>query len=222
MATDVRIAMPTNAQILTLTQWFSPAYPVGAYSYSHGLEWAIEEGDVHDFASAFDWAADVLRHGTGWNDALFLAAAYHAVQDQLPGLDEDCRAFAPSKERLKETVLQGAAFCKITEAMLGQGLEGLTYPVAAGRAAKLADLPLELTVQMYLQAFLANQSAVAMRLVPLGQTEGQRLIRDLTPLCADIATEALSATLDDLSSTAFLSDIASMKHETQYSRIFRT
>lgn len=216
------IAMPTSAQILTLTQWFSPAYPVGAYSYSHGLEWAIEAGDVHDFQTTKEWVADVLSHGTGWNDALFLSAAFDTKDAALAELDEDCRAFAPSRERLKETDLQGAAFCEITAELLGESLKGLCYPIAVGGAAKLAELPLQLTMQMYLQAFLANLSAVAMRLVPLGQTDGQRLIRDLTPLCSEIAERALAATLDDLGSTAFMADIASMKHELQYSRIFRT
>ncbi len=209
-------------EILTLTQWFSPAYPVGAFSYSHGLEAAIDCEDVVDAVSTQDWIADVLQFGAGWNDALFIAAAHNADEANLVHLDKLCRAFAPSKERLKETVLQGEAFCNITTDMLGQDLTGLCYPVAVGRGAKLADLPLELTVQMYLQAFAGNLAAVAMRLVPLGQTDGQRLIRDLTPACAEIASRAMDASLDDLSSSAFLSDIASMKHETQYSRIFRT
>lgn len=222
MAMAGHTAMPTNLQILTLTQWFSPAYPVGAYAYSHGLEWAIEAGDVRDFTTAKEWVADVLNHGTGWNDALFLSAAFDAEEAALAELDEDCRAFAPSRERLKETDLQGAAFCEITAELLGERLAGLSYPIAVGRAAKLADLPLQLTMQMYLQAFLANLSAVAMRLVPLGQTDGQRLIRDLTPLCSEIAERAMVASLDDLGATAFMADIASMKHELQYSRIFRT
>ncbi|WP_373286753.1 urease accessory protein UreF [Actibacterium pelagium] len=219
---DGHTAMPTDAQILTLTQWFSPGYPVGAYAYSHGLEWGIEAGDVRDFSTAKQWVADVLSHGTGWNDALFMSAAFEADGDALAELDEECRAFAPSRERLKEADLQGAAFCEITGELLGARLKGLSYPVAVGRAARLADLPVQLTMQMYLQAFLANLAAVAMRLVPLGQTDGQRLIRDLTPMCSEIAKKAMGATLDDLSSTAFLADIASMKHELQYSRIFRT
>jgi urease accessory protein len=91
-----------------------------------------------------------------------------------------------------------------------------------GHAANVQNLPLALTAQMYLQAFMSNLVICATRLVPLGQTDGQRLIRDLTPLCQRIATDAMGAKLDALSSTAFLSDIASMKHETQYSRMFRT
>ncbi|WP_461406493.1 urease accessory protein UreF [Falsiruegeria mediterranea] len=214
--------MATATEILTLTQWFSPAYPVGAFAYSHGLEWAIDVGDVTTAEQTSAWIKEVLRHGAGWNDALFLAAAYHADAEDLANIDATARAFAASSERLKETRLQGEAFCEVTAKVWATDLAHLTYPVAVGRAARLEGLPLELTTQFYLMAFVSNLAAVAMRLVPLGQTDGQRLIRDLTPLCTQITEEANCASLDDLASTSFLGDIAAMKHETQYSRIFRT
>lgn len=215
--------MPTDAEILTLTQWFSPAYPVGAFAYSHGLEWAIDAGNVADAVGAQSWISDVVQHGAGWNDCLFLVAAFRSgTSQELATIDATSKAFAASAERLKESVLQGEAFCKVTSAVWSQGMCGLSYPVAIGRAACLQDLPLRLTTQMYLQSFMANLVAAATRLVPLGQTDGQRLIRDLTPVCSQVATAAEQAGLDALGATAFLSDIASMKHETQYSRIFRT
>ncbi len=220
MVTDGRMA--TATEILTLTQWFSPAYPVGAFAYSHGLEWAIDAGHVTTAAHTNAWITEVMCHGAGWNDSLFLAAAYHADSCELPEIDATARAFCASAERLKETHLQGAAFCDITAKVWATDVQGLTYPVAAGRAARLQGLPLDLTTQVYLQAFLANLVAAAMRLVPLGQTDGQRIIRDLSPLCTRIAQDSSTASLDDLASTAFLADIAAMKHETQYSRIFRT
>lgn len=215
--------MHTEDHILTLTQWLSPAYPVGAFAYSHGLEWLVEAGEVSDTASLERWLTDVLRYGAGQSDALFLAAAFRADgDDALAEIDATCRAFAPSKERLMEVDLQGAAFCSVTAAVWSQHISGLTYPVAIGRAASLADLPLPLTTRMFLQAFVSNLVTGAMRLIPLGQTEGQNLIRALTPLLSEIADNAVAGTLDDLSGTAFLTDIASMKHEIQYSRIFRT
>lgn len=214
--------MVTATDILTLTQWFSPAYPVGAFAYSHGLEWTIDAGDVTNAEQTGTWISDVLRHGAGWNDSRFLAAAYRADINDLNEIDATCRAFSASAERLKETRLQGEAFCDVTAKVWPADLQGLTYPVAVGRAARLLGLPLDLSTQFYLQAFMANLVVVAMRLVPLGQSDGQKLIRDLTPLCSQIASEADNATLDDLASTVFLSDIAAMKHETQYSRIFRT
>ncbi|WP_234899363.1 urease accessory protein UreF [Ruegeria lacuscaerulensis] len=222
MATAGPMATPTDADILTLTQWLSPTYPVGGFAYSHGLEWAIESGSVSSAAETEEWIADVIQHGSGRADCIFLAAAHAGSADATAEIDRMARAFCPSSERLMETRLLGEAFSTVTAEVWSVDLPSLTYPVALGYAAKLNGLPLPLTAQMYLQAFMSNLVACAMRLVPLGQTEGQRLIRDLTPLCQHVATDALDATLDDLTSTAFLSDIASMKHETQYSRMFRT
>lgn len=206
--------------VLTLTQWLSPAYPVGAFAYSHGLEWAVDDRQVRDAQSLADWLGAVVCHGAGLADARFLVAAYRA--DDPARIDALARAFAPSAERLKETVLQGEAFARATTDIWHLSLPGLTYPVAVGRAARLCDLPLDVTLGLYLQAFVSNLTAAGIRLIPLGQTEGQGIVKALMPLCRATADAALTGSLDDLSSTAFLGDIASMKHETQYARIFRT
>lgn len=217
------MATPTSSDILTLVQWLSPAYPVGGFAYSHGLEAAIELGSVVSPEDTDAWVSDVLEHGSGWNDALFLRAAYAAETPvDLTDIDATARAFSASSERLMETSFLGQAFGAVTGDVWGLDLQRLTYPVAVGRAARLQNLPLPLVTEMFLQAFLSNLVACATRLVPLGQTDAQRLIRDLTPLCTTIAAKAQDAGLEDLSSTAFLADIAAMKHETQYSRIFRT
>ena len=208
------------AQLLTLVQMFSPSYPVGAFAYSHGLEWAVQDEAVTNRDSLNDWLDTVLRHGAGLADALFLAAAYRA--DAPSEIDADARAFAASAERLKETVLQGEAFARASAEIWQIDLPSLCYPVAVGRAAALQGLPLRQTLEMFLHAFAANLATAGMRLIPLGQTEGQIIIRTLAPVCLEIAETAENGTLDDLTSTAFLSDIAAMKHETQYSRIFRT
>lgn len=218
---------PNSRDIAMLMQWFSPGYPVGAYSFSHGLEWAVETGDVHDGATMQAWTEAILRHGSGVSDARFVFAAYNVDigaedEGELVRIDAIARAFAPSKERRLETVQQGRAFCDITTKVWGYDLGDLVYPVAVGRAARISDLPIGTCVEMYVQAFMANLVSAAMRIVPLGQTEGQALIAQMTPLCAIIAQDAQTGTLDELSSTAFLGDIASMKHEKQYSRMFRT
>ncbi len=216
------MAMRTDA-LLTLTQWFSPGYPLGAFSYSHGLEYAAHAGDVTDAASLHAWLADVLDHGAGRSDALFLAAGFHAKDTSaLQQINDTCRAFAASAERLRETELQGAAFCKITSDVWQADLDGLTYPVAVGRAAHLCDLPLIPTATLYLQGFAANLVAAGQRLAPIGQSAAQKVLRDLAPLCQNIAEETQSGDLATLSVTAFLADIASMRHETQRSRIFQT
>lgn len=209
--------------LLTLMQWLSPAYPVGAFSYSHGLEAMVQDGTVHDTASFRDWLTDVLSHGAGRNDVILLAAAWHSKDPEtLREIDDLARALAPSAERLLETEQQGTAFATTTAAVFSHDLPALAYPVAVGRAAALENLPLADTARLFLHAFAANLTSAAIRLVPLGQTEGQQVLHTLTPLCRDIANTAITQTLDDIGSASFATDIASMTHETQYSRLFRS
>lgn len=216
-------AMPTEAQVLTLAQWFSPGYPIGAFTYAHGLETAVARGDVGDAKTLKTWIADVLRFGAGSSDALFLAASYRAPDDAMRAdIDAQCRAFAASRERLQESDQQGAAFAQITTDTFGLHVTPAAYPVAVGHAARLHDLPLTLTSTMYLHAFTANLAAAGQRLAPIGQSAAQALITSTTPLCREIAQDTLTGDLDMLSATAFISDIAAMQHETQYARIFRT
>lgn len=223
MAMGAPTAMPTDIALLTLTQWLSPAYPIGAFSYSHGLEWAVETGDVTDAASFSDWLHDILKHGAGRNDAILLASAYLAeTASQLDEIDTLARALAPSRERLMETDLQGAAFATTTADIWAVPASPCVYPVAVGAAARGLDLPLGTTLTLFLHGFAASLTSAAIRLVPLGQTEGQATLAAMAPLCAQIAQQAQGQSLDDLGGCTFLADIASMKHETQYSRLFRT
>lgn len=217
----ITTTMTTNTDLLTLAQWLSPAFPVGAFGYSHGLEAAFHAGWITDAASLEDWLAGLLTHGAGLNDATFLAAAYRG-DIPLAEIDEIARAFAPSAERLLETAAQGQAFADLIGAIWGAELDGLTYPVALGAAAAREGLPLALTLTLSLQAFTANLIAAAQRLGPIGQTEGQRILHRLTPLIEATAEAATPGELEHLASAVFLADIASMRHETQYSRIFRS
>lgn len=215
--------MPTEAQILTLAQWFSPSYPLGSFAYSHGLEQAIVEGHVTSAATLKAWLHDVVLHGSGRNDCILLRAAYAADTDAaLTEVDAYARAFAASAERLSEAQVQGDAFARTTQAIWGIGGGPACYPVAVGAAAARADLPVALTAQMYLHAFVSNLVSAAVRLVPLGQTEGQATLAALTPLCLQVTEETAGCGLDDLGGTAFLSDIAAMRHETLEHRIFRS
>lgn len=211
------------AALLTLAQWLSPAYPVGAFSYSHGLEWAVQAGDVADADSFRHWLSDVLEHGAGRNDAILLAAAYgDPAPEALEELDALATAMSPSPERRLETVQQGRAFCRTTSAIWPSELKDFAYPVAVGAAAKLTGMPLQETLVFYLHGLAGNLTSAAIRLVPLGQTEGQAALAALAPLCERLVAEALTSTTDDLGAACFLADIASMKHETQYSRLFRS
>ncbi|MEZ5716156.1 MAG: urease accessory UreF family protein [Paracoccaceae bacterium] len=167
-----------------LAQWLSPAFPVGAFGYSHGLERAVATGAVRDGESLLDWLETVLRHGAGRNDALFLAAAYRAADaEAVVAIDQHARAFSSTRERLLESLAQGAAFARAVAAVWGHALPPLAYPVALGRAARLEGLPFLPTSALYLQTFAANLVGAAQRLAPVGQTEGQAITRALAP-CA--------------------------------------
>ena len=211
----------TDAGLLTLVQWLSPAFPVGSYAYSHGLEWAISAGEVTDAASLKIWVAGVLAEGTGRADAILLA---HALQDgaDLPGLAALAGALAASRERFVETCDLGRALLAATRALTGDAHPAMPYPVALGAAARGLGLPPEQVVALYLQAFAAGLVMAAVRFVPLGQTEGQQVLAGLHPLSLRLAAEAVTVPLSEIGSGAFRSDLAAMRHETMDVRIFRT
>ena len=218
-ATITAIAMHTD-HLLTLTQWLSPAFPTGAFAWSHGLERAIGRGDVDTPDGLRAWLNDVLAYGAGRNDAILLVAAHRG--DDLLDLSDLSKALAPSAARRQETLQQGAAFAQTVRAVWQLDVPDMAFPVAVGRAAGLMGLPVVPVTQIWLQSFVSNLIQAALRLMPLGQTEGQRILSELAPLCASLGEEAADATLDDLGSAVFLADIASMQHETHYPRIFRS
>ena len=210
------------ADLLVIGQWLSTAYPVGSFAYSHGLEQAIADGHVAGDADLRDWLHVVLTRGAGRSDAIFLALAHRAAAPDLPELAALCAALCPAKERLLKANAQGAAFAKITRDTWGFDLPDMPYPVALGRAAGLAALPVGPVVLLFVQAFVTNQVQAAQRLMKLGQTRAQGVLRDLAPAMAEVAAFALTATQDDLGSGAFGVDIAAMRHETLQPRIFRS
>jgi urease accessory protein len=208
------------APLQVLAAWLSPGYPVGAYSYSHGLEWAVEAGWVREGDGLHAWVADLVAFGAGRSDAILLAHAMEA-DDPAP-LAELAAALAPSAERLLETSAQGAAFARTTSAAWGIAVPAMPYPVAVGHAARLLGLPARETAVLYVQAFAANVVSAGVRLIPVGQTEGARITAALLPLAASVAEAALAAPLDAVGGSAVAADLAAMLHETQYSRLYRS
>ena len=218
-----------------LMAWLSPAYPVGAFSYSSGIEWAVEAGDIADANSLRCWLSVLIADGGVFCDAVFLVHAHRAAaaenKNALRAVGELAAAFAPSKERHLETTAQGRAFvdatraawpCEALERLL-KGWDGaITYPVAVGVTAAGHGIALDAALHAYLHAVAANLISAGVRLIPLGQTEGQRVLAALEPVVAEAARRALTTKLDDVGSAAFRADIASMKHETQYTRLFRS
>ncbi|MCA0206722.1 MAG: urease accessory protein UreF [Proteobacteria bacterium] len=215
--------MTDPAALLTLTQWLSPAFPTGAFAYSHGLERVVAEGKVTDAATLQAWLEGILRHGAGWQDAVLVAVGLRDGAD-LAALDVLARALAPSAERLRETLDQGQAFARTVSALTGRPQPPRALPVALAEAAGSAalTLPPATIIALYLQGFAGNLVTIAVRHVPLGQTEGQRVLARLAPLLADLAGRAGAATLDDLGGAAFAAELAAFEHETQDIRIFRT
>jgi urease accessory protein len=217
------MSMPIDLRLLTLTQWLSPAFPVGAFAYSHGLETAVRAGWVSDRQSLFDWLQGVLEHGSGQADAAWLSLAYRADEAAaVLALNAQARAFAAAAERIRESERQGAAFARVASEIWGMDLPDLMLPIALGRAARLEGLEPEAVTTLYLQAFLSNLISAAQRLMPLGQTAAQGVLADLNPLCLAVAKRASTMQAEDISSTAFLSDIAAMQHETLEPRLFQS
>ncbi|MFT4743332.1 MAG: urease accessory protein [Yoonia sp.] len=217
------LRMSTERNVLTLAQWLSPAFPVGAFAYSHGLETAIQSGALANACDLEKWISDVLNYGSGRNDCILLRAAYGCGSDAaLEDVNQTALAVSASSERVFETQLQGTAFSQTTAAIWGGDGSALCYPVAVGYAAAHMQFNVDLTAALYLHAFASNLVSAAVRAVPLGQTDGQRVIAALIPMCDQIAKDTQTTTRDDLSSTAFLSDIAAMQHETLQPRIFRS
>ncbi|MBB3771251.1 urease accessory protein [Angulomicrobium tetraedrale] len=223
------------ADLLALFVWLSPAYPVGAFAYSHALEWAVETGDIRDAATLAGWVDDLLRHGGPFADAVLLAHAWRATETEddaaLAEVLELASAFAPARERQMETLNQGDAFISATRlAWPSPRLDRLpdiwagrvAYPVAVGIAAAAHGLPLGATLGAYLNAVAANLISAAVRLVPLGQTDGNRTLAGTTSTVRAVVPLALQVPLDRLGGAAFRSDIAAMRHETQYTRLFRS
>jgi urease accessory protein len=290
------ITMTTDAQQLQLLlAWMSPAFPIGGFAYSHGLEFAIDTRRVTDATSLRQWIEDVLTRGSGWNDAVLFARCW---DEDAAALNELALALAGSRERYLETTSLGNAFLQAAEMWKlqeepprplgerGQGVRGqphddagdianrlhasasviepildfasrakpmkgrdasrypsppapspprgegspaerfvqkdTAYPLAAGSFCRAAGIERATALLAHLQSFASTLISVAVRLIPLGQTQGLALLRDLMPIIAQTADRAASATLDDLGSSTIGADIAAMKHETQYSRVFRT
>jgi urease accessory protein len=210
-----------EGDLLKLTQWLSPGFPVSSYAYSHGLEAEIAEGRVATARDVQDWVAAVLAAGAGRSDAIVMLAARRGTSPD-DALADLAAALAGSRERLEETQAQGRALAE-TLAALGQG-DGIAraYPVALGLAARGLDLPDALVARLYLQAFAGTLVSAAVRFVPLGQAEGQRALAALHPVIERVADEAVGAGLDGIGTAVFGADLAAMRHEGLEVRIFRT
>jgi urease accessory protein len=218
---------------LPLAIWFSPMFPVGAFAYSHGLEWAHEAGDINDADGLRGWLSTLIERGALHNDAILLADAYRVAlrcdASRICEMNELALAMATSRERRLETATQGNAFLLAIKKSwpcasldLLDGSEDVAYPVAVALATAAHNLPLDGTLNMFCLGFVANLVSAAIRLAIIGQSDGQSVIAALIPMIGETAQSCASENLDDLGGSAFRSDLASLKHETQYTRLFRS
>ncbi|MGB0629900.1 MAG: urease accessory protein UreF [Alphaproteobacteria bacterium] len=214
-----------------LLSWLSPGYPVGAFSYSHSLEYAVETGGVSDPESLVGWLTTVLLRGTGRVDGVLFREAHAAVlssdHERLEDIAELANAFQPTSEFALESRAQGDAFIRATRSawpspVLDRLADKAVYPVAVAAACAAHDIAVEDGLHGYFHAFMSNLVSAAVRLIPLGQTDGQLVIAALENTVSQSVEQAKVVPLDDIGSAAPLIDLASIHHETQYTRLFRS
>jgi urease accessory protein len=243
MGMAIAMTEPVSLSALyRLLTFLSPAFPIGAFTYSHGLEKVIEEDGVTNAVELKDWLEEILRFGAGRSDAILLKESYRAAMsgetEKVQELRQLGLTLQPSRERHLETSAQGTAFCdavskswmplqdapasNLFQKLVAADRDAWPYPVALGIVCAAHEIPEDAALTAFLHAFSANIISVAVRAVPLGQSNGQKVLAQLEPVISEIAGEASEAGLDDLGTSTFLADIASMAHETQYSRLFRS
>lgn len=233
------VSSSTTRDLYRLLAWFSPSYPIGAFSYSHGIEFAVESGRVTDLATLVQWIGHILRHGAGWVDAVLLKEAYAAAEDtaRLDALADLAAAWRGSAEMALESCQQGGSYLSVTRTAWGQKDSGsskldalaairsdkpVPLCIAVGVAAADHGLAIEAVLAAYLHAFAANLVSAAVRLIPLGQTDGQRALSQLMPVVDSVVPCARACALEDCGTASPMVDLMSMMHETQYTRLFRS
>ncbi len=224
--------------LLRLQSWLSPAFPTGSYSYSHGLEWAVEAGYIKDRKSLVDWLEADLCYGSVRNEAIFFSEAWCSARDddraKLFEIAELAAAFRGTSEFALESSQQASAcsatLCQVwpdrlldsLSQLLSERHVPLVLAVVLGVRSAREGIPVSLALPAFLQSYVANLVTAGVRLIPLGQTDGQLAIAALEEAVLAASAQARNATIEDLGSSAFMVDLASMAHETQYTRLFRS
>ena len=206
---------------LTLQHWLSPAFPTGAFAFSHGLEQIIARGEVHDAATLEAWLRDLLHFGSGWQDAVLISQGLAETADP-DSLDALCMALQTSSERLTETREQGAAFARTVAQITGRNLPARCLPIAVAEAARPLALPVEMVVAAYLQAFVTNLVVISIRHIPLGQGAGHGVLAKSLLDLPELSRQASMTGLQDLGNSCLGAELAAMEHETKEVRLFRT
>lgn len=224
--------------LMRLQSWCSPTFPTGSYSYSHALEWAVEAGHIDDRNSLVDWLEADLCYGSGRNEAIFFNQAWRCARDndrvKLFEIAELAAAFRGTSEFALESSQQGAsALATFRQVWPDRILDWLSNTLSKSRVqpalavilgvrSARQGIPASLALPAFLHSYIANLVGAGVRLIPLGQTDGQVALAELEQAVLSASEEAQRTTTDDLGSAAFMLDLASMAHETQYTRLFRS
>lgn len=229
----IKATLMDERALYRLMTWLSPSFPVGAFAYSHGIEWAVEDGRITDIETLNCWISDVVQVGGGWSDAVLFSNAYDAGDDQnaLVELNALACAMAPSSERYLEITAQGNAFVKAVlnawawdnaQAMCATLKPDVAYPVIVAMAARGHGIQKDLALHAFIHASAANLVSAGVRLIPLGQSAGQHVMVKIEHAIESVTKAAGTADISKIGGVAFLSDIAAMQHEIQYTRLFRS
>jgi urease accessory protein len=227
-----------DVALLRLMTWLSPSFPVGAFSYSHGIEYAVESGVVSDAGTLAGWVTSVLARGAGRLDAALFRLAHDALSagdcDRLHETVALADALRGTAELARESAAQGTAFLDTARKvwpdarldMLAERAAAdrrpVAYAVAVAAVAAANGVALRPALAAFLHATAANLVSAGVRLVPLGQTDGQRALAAVEPVVLDAVAAALTRPLEDTGTASPVIDWASMRHETQYTRLFRS
>jgi len=224
-----------NENMYYLLTWFSPSFPIGAYAYSHGLEYAIESKTVKNTSDLFDWISDFLNYGTCYNDGIIISNAYDAVLKnnitELEKISLIAKAFKPTKEISLESYQQGISFADAVSKSLNSKKfdklikilnKNISYVIAVACAGGVCNINKLDLVNAYFHAFISNLISAALRLMSIGQTESQILILKFKKEVELLTNKILLNSLDGIGSSVFVGDWSSARHEKQYSRLFRS
>ena len=201
-----------------LLSWFSPNFPIGSYNFSHGLEAAIDMKIIKDVMSLENWIIYLINYGSCKTDSILLSNSYKGKS-----VNDLAFALSPSKERWIETKKLGNAFCKnISDNWSFNIGNNLAYPVAVGKAGSFFKIPLEQLLITFMQSFVSNLVNVGIKHIPLGHSDGQKVLIKILPIIKELSLNYKNYDIDDIGTSSFISDLTSMYHETLNNRIYQT
>ena len=224
-----------NKDLYYLLTWFSPSYPVGSYAYSHGLEYATENGNIKNVKELRLWISDFLNFGTGYNDGILISCLYDAVfKNNTEKIKEICtiiKAFKPTKEISLEASQQGISFAHVVSSTINSKKfdnfmsiidDNISYPSVVAGAGAICNINKLDLIHAYLHAFISNILSAALRLISIGQTESQILLIKLKKEVSMLINKIENKNINDLGSSIFIGEWLSASHQNQYSRLFRS